>query len=391
VARPKSRLKNRSPLRVCILSSGFWPIVELRPGAPSISSRLCDLPRPPEGSDDLSGAGVFRITEKRGAFAHASPFGEGSMLHSKASKFAILAAVCLLTRSASATEGFYDGQTFSSILGPLPVPSGRETTPWDINSQGQIVGSIGNQAFVYNSGNYTILNFSGSTSAGATGINNLGQIVGGFLSNANVWSGYIYDNGNYTLLSDPSHNIIGPYGINDLGEIVGVWGNSGGVETGFIYDDGVYTELTDPGFSQIFPYGINDSGQIVGELFSDTNPDFIEAFLYTNGVYNILQSPSSSAIQTYARGINNSGQIVGYYDDSTGLRQGFMYSDGVYTTIDFPLANYTMPLAINDLGDVVGSVDTAAVPEPTTWATMLIGFAGLGYGAYRRARAPRAA
>jgi hypothetical protein len=32
-----------------------------------------------------------------------------------------------------------------------------------------------------------------------------------------------------------------------------------------------------------------------------------------------------------------------------------------------------------------------AVPEPSTWAMMLLGFAGLGYSAYRRAREPRAA
>ena len=32
-----------------------------------------------------------------------------------------------------------------------------------------------------------------------------------------------------------------------------------------------------------------------------------------------------------------------------------------------------------------------AVPEPSTWAMMLIGFAGLGYAGYRRARVPRAA
>jgi hypothetical protein len=32
-----------------------------------------------------------------------------------------------------------------------------------------------------------------------------------------------------------------------------------------------------------------------------------------------------------------------------------------------------------------------AVPEPSTWAMMLIGFAGLGYAGYRRARAPRTA
>jgi hypothetical protein len=33
----------------------------------------------------------------------------------------------------------------------------------------------------------------------------------------------------------------------------------------------------------------------------------------------------------------------------------------------------------------------APVPEPSTWAMMLLGFAGLGYAGYRRARAPRAA
>ncbi len=307
------------------------------------------------------------------------------MLHSKSSKFAILAALCLLTHSASATEGFlYDGLTFTSILGPLPVPPGQETTPWDINSQGQIVGSTGNQAFVYDSGNYTILSFPGSASTNATGINNLGQIVGAYVSNANVVSGYIYANGNYTSLSDPLYNIIQPLGINDLGEVVGVWGNSSNPETGFIYDDGVYTELTDPGFSQVVPYGINDSGQIVGELFSDTNPDVIEAFIYTNGVYNILQMPSSSVIQTYARGINNSGQIVGYYDDGT-VRQGFMYSDGVYTTIDFPFTNYTQPLGINDLGDVVG-VETDSAPEPSTWAMLLLGFASLALAGYRQSK-----
>ena len=32
-----------------------------------------------------------------------------------------------------------------------------------------------------------------------------------------------------------------------------------------------------------------------------------------------------------------------------------------------------------------------AVPEPSTWAMLLIGFAGLGYAGYRRAREPRAA
>jgi hypothetical protein len=35
--------------------------------------------------------------------------------------------------------------------------------------------------------------------------------------------------------------------------------------------------------------------------------------------------------------------------------------------------------------------ETAAVPEPATWAFLLTGFAGLGYAGYRRARELRAA
>ena len=35
--------------------------------------------------------------------------------------------------------------------------------------------------------------------------------------------------------------------------------------------------------------------------------------------------------------------------------------------------------------------ETNAIPEPSTWAMMLIGFAGLGYAGYRRARAAQAA
>jgi hypothetical protein len=35
------------------------------------------------------------------------------------------------------------------------------------------------------------------------------------------------------------------------------------------------------------------------------------------------------------------------------------------------------------------SVTGAAVPEPSTWAMMLLGFAGLGFVGYRRTCKPR--
>jgi hypothetical protein len=45
---------------------------------------------------------------------------------------------------------------------------------------------------------------------------------------------------------------------------------------------------------------------------------------------------------------------------------------------------------LTSVGDVTFTAATTVVPEPSSWAMMLIGFAGLGYAGYRRARAAHA-
>ena len=45
---------------------------------------------------------------------------------------------------------------------------------------------------------------------------------------------------------------------------------------------------------------------------------------------------------------------------------------------------------LTSVGDATFTAATSAIPEPSTWAMMLIGFAGLGYAGYRRARAAHA-
>ena len=44
---------------------------------------------------------------------------------------------------------------------------------------------------------------------------------------------------------------------------------------------------------------------------------------------------------------------------------------------------------LTSVGDATFTAATNAIPEPSSWAMMLIGFAGLGYAGYRRARAAR--
>ena len=44
---------------------------------------------------------------------------------------------------------------------------------------------------------------------------------------------------------------------------------------------------------------------------------------------------------------------------------------------------------LTSVGDATFTAATNSIPEPSRWAMMLIGFAGLGYAGYRRARAAR--
>jgi hypothetical protein len=48
----------------------------------------------------------------------------------------------------------------------------------------------------------------------------------------------------------------------------------------------------------------------------------------------------------------------------------------------------TQFFTINQTGAVSATAITAAVPEPSTWAMMLLGFAGVGFMAYRRKSKP---
>jgi hypothetical protein len=47
-------------------------------------------------------------------------------------------------------------------------------------------------------------------------------------------------------------------------------------------------------------------------------------------------------------------------------------------------------LVLTSAGEATFTAASSAIPEPSSWAMMLIGFGGLGYAGYRRARAARA-
>ena len=100
---------------------------------------------------------------------------------------------------------------------------------------------------------------------------------------------------------------------------------------------------------------------------------------------------------TQALGVNDLGEIVGFYVGADGDQHGYIDNGGVFTSFDPPGSASTTINGLNDKGDIVGfytnpTTDTVdgfvgtPVPEPSTWAMMLAGFAGLGFLGYRKVR-----
>jgi uncharacterized membrane protein len=82
--------------------------------------------------------------------------------------------------------------------------------------------------------------------------------------------------------------------------------------------------------------------------------------------FTIIDAPGSNGTLTFAADINSAGLISGAYVGFDGLNHGYLRSkEGEFTTIDFPGANFTRTVGINDHGDAVG---TYRLPgQAATW------------------------
>jgi probable HAF family extracellular repeat protein len=147
-----------------------------------------------------------------------------------------------------------------------------------------------------------------------------------------------------------------------------------GVHTATEWSGGSIIDLGGlPGSTLSIADGVNDAGQAVG-------------YSVVNGVYHATEWSGSSIIDLgpgLAEAINNAGQVVG----SNNAGFATEWRDGSVIDLGVPPGFLdSVALGINDAGQVVGySFNT--VPEPSTWAMMLAGFAGLGFAGYRRAKA----
>jgi probable HAF family extracellular repeat protein len=205
--------------------------------------------------------------------------------------------------------------------------------------------------FLFSEGTITNLgSLEGGLFAEATGINNLGEVVGNSSLkqvSPNVRASeeaFVVRSGKMTSLGRFRASV-----INDSGVVAGSESipNEG---THAITDaNGKITDLgLLPGEGGIFtvPTGINDSGEVVG--FGDNRESMARAWIYRNGKMTDLGTLGGP--QAEATAINSSGEIVGFAQTSTDADHGFLDRGGKMTD----LGNNVFPNAISNHGVIVG-------------------------------------
>jgi len=201
---------------------------------------------------------------------------------------------------------------------------------------------------------------TGETGTKAFGINDGGQIVGVFESTPGVNHAFVRDaEGTFTTIDAPgATSDTEAEGINNAGQIVGGFGDASG-NHGFLRDaGGTFTTIDVPDATYTWAYGINGAGQVVG-FFFPPYPSNGHGFLRdTGGTFTTIDVPGATG-DTEAHGINNTGQIVGTFKDASGTHGFLRDPGGTFTAIDVPGATNTWAYGINDAGQIVGTFTDA--------------------------------
>lgn len=250
----------------------------------------------------------------------------------------------------------------------IDFPGATSTLALGINNSGQIVGGYqlpdgSRHGFLYSGGIFTTLDDPNATSGSeATGINNLGRIVGGYDLNT-PGDGHVFDGahgfldagGAFTEIDFPSAVNTTPHKINDRGGIVGVYRLSDTIAHGFTDLGGTLAMLDVPGTYSTQDNGINWFGKIVGR-YKTSASSAKQGFLFSGGTFSTVDYPAADS--TVATDIDYFGDIVGFYSLS-GTSSGFLDAGGSFYAIDVPGAVATEAYGMNDQGDIVGVyVDT---------------------------------
>jgi len=232
-----------------------------------------------------------------------------------------------------------------------------------VNDKGEIVGGYGsafNNAFLLKGTKFTEIAYPGAAYTDAYAINDAGVIVGQYGVSLTDVQGFELAGKTYTSIDYPGGVESYSNGINKHGDIVGGWVDTSGMYHGFLLSKGVFTNIDVPGATGTVAFGINAAGEIIGAYASGDGSS--HGFLLQGGSFTTIDYPGGYS-QNYLGGINDQGVIVGGYGDLTiinGVRyateHAFIYESGQFTNADAPFGPpaVTQPYQINNHGVIAG-------------------------------------
>ena len=280
-----------------------------------------------------------------------------------------LAAAAPHTSTATYTFTTLDNQadpTFNQLLG--------------INTHNVIAGYFGsgmpghpNKGYLldppYAQSNYVNENFPGSAQTQVTGLNNLGDSSGFWVTANGTNHGFVEWNGVFASYNDPrTPHVKGSVnqllGINNAGTAVGFYTDAAGNNHAYKVNQatGVFKAINIPGSVSTQATGINNLGDIVGTA-KDAAGNF-SSWLLKGGHLTAYQFPGGSNTQAF--GVNTKDQIVGSYTDGGGVSHGFVLTSPLgpvshWQSIDDPNGvGSSVVNGNNGAGDLVGFYTDAA-------------------------------
>jgi probable HAF family extracellular repeat protein len=238
--------------------------------------------------------------------------------------------------------------------------------------------------FVLENGRFTAFDTPGEGAQDFVGINNRGQIVGGYKEDFSRREagcgqrGFLRDkHGRFIRIDVPGAGLTAPIDINDRGQVVGQFQytdycpDSADPVRGFLRDErGRFTTIDVPGSGYTTANGVNNRGQVVGEYLDADGT--IHGYLWEKGQFTTIDVPDATG--TSITDINARGQMVGLYADASGTFHAFFQDkDGHVTVIDAPGVRFAIPFGINNRGQVVGiaASDLPLVGEVTAYGFVL--------------------
>jgi uncharacterized membrane protein len=181
---------------------------------------------------DAAGTALHGFLWQAGAFTTLDIPGAGSTDLNGINNRGQIVAFATAKEAGQASGGFlFEDGAFA----PITVPGQPDAFlgPQGINDEGVIVGVSGNQGFVLESGELTLIdNPFSSFQIRPNDVNAAGQVVGSVVPAQRTGAGFVLEGGEITLFGPPVPPGQPPgwnlSGINDAGEIVGNSVNNGG-------------------------------------------------------------------------------------------------------------------------------------------------------------------